>query len=106
MARDIDQWLEGLGLSKQSGLFAENDIDWEILPDLEERDLEKLGLSLGHRKKLLKAIAALSADADIVDHSAKPTTASPPVHAEAERRQLTVMFCDLVGSTELSRRLD
>jgi class 3 adenylate cyclase/predicted ATPase len=106
VARDIDQWLEGLGLSKYSGLFAENDIDWEILPDLEERDLEKLGLSLGHRKKLLKAISALSEDAGTLDHLAKPTAASPPVHAEAERRQLTVMFCDLVGSTELSRRLD
>ncbi len=57
MSRDIAGWLEGLGLSKYSGLFAENDIDWEILPDLEERDLEKLGLSLGHRKRLLKALS-------------------------------------------------
>ncbi len=106
MARDIDQWLEELGLSKYAELFTENDIDWEVLPDLEEGDLEKLGLSLGHRKKLLKAIAALPEDAGTVDRWAEPAAASPPVHAEAERRQLTVMFCDLVGSTELSRRLD
>ena len=106
MSSNIDQWLNGLGLSKYSGLFADNDIDWEILPDLEERDLEKLGLSLGRRKKLLKAIAALAEDAGTVGHAAEPAAASPLAHAEAERRQLTVMFCDLVGSTELSARLD
>ena len=77
--------------------FRDNEIDWEVLPELSEADLEKLGLPLGPRKKLLKAIAALSAER---------SSASPAAGAEAERRQLTVLFCDLVGSTELSGRLD
>ncbi len=106
MARNIDQWLERLSLSKYSELFAENEVDLEVLPDLTEQDLKDLAIPLGHRKKLLKAIAALSEDADKVGHAAEPTEASPPVYAEAERRQLTVMFCDLVGSTALSQRLD
>ncbi len=106
MAREIDKWLEGLGLSKYSALFAENEVDLEVLPDLTEQDLKDLAIPLGQRKKLLKAIAALSEDADKVGHVAEPAAASPPAHAEAERRQLTVMFCDLVGSTELSERLD
>ncbi|MEE8291083.1 MAG: adenylate/guanylate cyclase domain-containing protein, partial [Candidatus Tectomicrobia bacterium] len=106
MARDIDQWLKELGLSKYSELFAENEVDLEVLPDLTEQDLKDLAIPLGHRKKLLKAIAALSEDADKVGHAAEPAAASPPAHAEAERRQLTVMFCDLVGSTALSTNLD
>ena len=69
----------GLDLSKYSGLFTENDVDWEILSDLEELDLEKVELSLGHRKKLLKAIAALSEDAGTVDHSAKPNRSLAPL---------------------------
>ncbi len=77
-ANTITHWLDGLGLGQYASVFAENDINWEILPDLEDRDLEKLGLTLGHRKKLLKAIAALSKDAGAVDHPAKPTAASPP----------------------------
>ncbi len=111
MPRDVDQWLEGLGLSKYSALFAENEVDLEVLPDLTEQDLKDLDIPLGHRKKLMKAIAALSEGASTADHEAAPDAASPPAHAEAthaeaERRQLTVMFCDLVGSTELSTRFD
>ncbi|MHA1153158.1 MAG: AAA family ATPase, partial [Alphaproteobacteria bacterium] len=106
MTSDIDHWMKGLGLSKYSEIFAENEVDLEVLPDLTEQDLKDLGIPLGHRKKLLKAIAALSEGAEQVGHAAKPAAASPPAPAEAERRQLTVMFCDLVGSTELSTRFD
>jgi class 3 adenylate cyclase/predicted ATPase len=106
VARNIDQWLKELGLSKYSELFAENEVDLEVLPDLTEQDLKDLAIPLGHRKKMLKAIAMLSEDADKVGHAAEPAADWPPAHAEAERRQLTVMFCDLAGSTELSTRLD
>ena len=58
----VAQWLEQLGLGQYASIFAENDIDGEVLPDLTESDLEKLGVTLGHRKKVLKAIAALQAD--------------------------------------------
>jgi class 3 adenylate cyclase/predicted ATPase len=100
----IGQWLEQLGLTQYSGAFVENDIDESVLPDLTDSDLKELGIrSLGHRKILLKAIASLQTGA-----SAPP---SFPVEAtvaisDAEHRQLTVMFCDLVGSTELTQRLD
>jgi class 3 adenylate cyclase/tetratricopeptide (TPR) repeat protein len=99
----IAQWLEELGLARYAATFSANDIDFDVLPDLSDADLAALGVSLGHRKKLLRAIAALSQkDAEV---AAPPT---PPARAIAapERRQLTVMFCDLVGSTELSTRLD
>ena len=94
---DVMAWLRDLGLDRHETAFRDNEIDWEVLPELSEADLEKLGLPLGPRKKLLKAIAALSAER---------SSASPATGAEAERRQLTVLFCDLVGSTELSGRLD
>lgn len=96
--RDIAGWLEGLGLGRYTATFLENGIDRDVLPDLTESDLEKLDVKLGHRKKLLKAIAGLQAD----DREQAPGARQ----SAAERRQLTVMFCDLVGSTELSRRLD
>ncbi|HET6468845.1 MAG TPA: adenylate/guanylate cyclase domain-containing protein [Geminicoccaceae bacterium] len=97
---DIAGWLEQLGLGRYAAVFAANDVDREVLAELTEADLEKLGVSLGHRKKLLKAIAAGEAAA-----AAPPVAvAAPP--PEAERRQLTVMFVDLVGSTALSARLD
>ena len=99
----IEKWLERLGLGQYGSAFVQADIDPAVLPDLTEADLERLGVSLGHRKKLLRAIAALS-------ESAANGATSPPVGTisapEAERRQLTVMFCDLVGSTALSSRLD
>tara|TARA_B100000315_G_scaffold229123_1_gene238483 strand:- start:66 stop:614 length:549 start_codon:yes stop_codon:yes gene_type:complete len=106
---DIRQWLEQLGVGQDAQAFKENDIDTEVLPDLTDPDLEKVGIGLGHRKKLLKAIATLSnvgsADAPVSTFSPEtiPTRSAAP---EAERRQLTVMFCDLVGSTELSEKLD
>jgi class 3 adenylate cyclase len=94
-AVDIAAWLCGLGLERYVQTFRDHEIDAEVLCDLTEGDLEKLAIPLGPRKKLLRAIAALT--------SAAP---EPVVAGEPERRQLTVMFCDLVGSTELSARLD
>ena len=96
---DIEAWLEGLGLERYVPAFRDNEIDAEVLPELTEADLATLGLPLGPRRKLLKAIAGLR-------QGALPSSA--PVSAtaqEAERRQLTVMFCDLVGSTALAARL-
>jgi class 3 adenylate cyclase/tetratricopeptide (TPR) repeat protein len=101
----VGQWLEQLGLPQYTAVFARNDVDLEALRFLSESDLEKLGVSLGHRKKLLNAIAQL--DMSPPPASAATASALPqPPRNEAERRQLTVMFCDLVGSTELATRLD
>jgi class 3 adenylate cyclase len=97
---DIGIWLRGLGLQQYEPAFRDNAIDAESLPDLTEGDLEKLGVLLGHRKRILRALEPLRA-------AARPAPSpAAPVRAEAERRQLTVMFCDLVGSTALSARLD
>ena len=99
---NVAAWLRDLGLQQYDALFRENDIGAEILSDLTDADLEKIGVSLGHRKRLLKAVAALARPA-----AALPVaTPIPPVADAAERRQLTVMFCDLAGSTALSARLD
>jgi predicted ATPase/class 3 adenylate cyclase len=100
---DVGGWLRSLGLGQYEALFRASDIDSDILPELTEVDLEKLGVSLGHRKRLLRAISGLAAAETLVAPSAS-TGAKP--HDAAERRQLTVMFCDLVGSTPLSARLD
>ena len=104
---DIDAWLRDLGLERYAGSFEANAIDREVLSELTEADLEKLGVLLGHRKKLLKAIAALAGQTQAAQTLAAdagiPPSATRP---EAERRQLTVLFCDLVGSTALAARLD
>src|SRR6516164_2969198 len=96
----IVQWLERLGLGQYGDAFVEADIDAAVLPDLSEADLAQLGVTLGHRKRLLRAIAALSEPG--VTPSGVP---SPAAGAAAERRQLTVVFSDLVGSTALASRL-
>ena len=103
---DVVVWLRGLGLGKYEAAFRENEIDETVLPSLTHENLKELGVTaLGHRLKLLEAIAALS-----VDTGAKtpPADATMPSSAEsarsedrAERRQVTVMFSDLVGSTAL-----
>ena len=107
---DVAQWLEQLGLGQYVSDFAESDIDEEVLGELTDDDLKELGLTLGHRKKLLKAIAALRSDDATEALSADmPGAKKPsfrPEAPEAERRQLTVLFCDMVGSTALSGRLD
>ena len=107
--QQIADWLEKLGLGQYAQRFAENDISFVILPDLTDQDLEKIGVaSLGHRRLLLRAIAELK----IVDKVApiSETAASAPSASAkmdtAERRQVTVMFSDLVGSTALSARMD
>jgi class 3 adenylate cyclase len=100
---DVGGWLRSLGLGQYEALFRASEIDADILPELTEADLEKLGVSLGHRKRLLRAISGLTA-AETLPAPSVPAGARP--HDAAERRQLTVMFCDLVGSTALSARLD
>ncbi|MDD9910030.1 MAG: AAA family ATPase [Ahrensia sp.] len=100
---DIRTWLEGLGLAVYADAFSENDIDKEVLGDLSADDLKDIGVtSVGHRRRLLKAIEALGAEgpSDIAVTDTAP--ASPERATGAERRMLTVMFCDLVGSTALS----
>jgi class 3 adenylate cyclase/predicted ATPase len=104
---DVSEWLRSLGLEQYAPVFRQNEIDREVLSDLTEADLEKLGVPMGHRKRLVRAISALRAAVE----TAAPAAASPargprPLDAAAERRQLTVMFCDLVGSTALAARLD
>jgi len=109
LANSLDLLLEGLGLGKYADVFAENDIDVDVLRHLSDEDLKGLGLSLGHRRKLLAVLREGLEPAS--DAASRPTAgaagddaASP--QSGAERRQLTVMFCDLVGSTQLSEQLD
>ena len=101
---DVGDWLRGLGLTQYEDLFRENDIDTEVLAELTESDLTGLRVSLGHRKRLLKAIANLGS----TETAAKPATSLPPQTSPdtVERRHLAVMFCDLVGSTSISAKLD
>src|SRR5438132_293367 len=95
---DIAEWLRGLGLEQYENAFRENAIDVEVLRDLTADDIKELGVTpIGHRRRLLTAIAALRGDT---------SQAAVAISGEAERRQLTVMFCDLVGSTPLSVRYD
>ena len=102
---DIEAWLQGLGLERYVPAFRDNEIDWEVLPKLTSDDLREIGVAaIGHRRKLLDAIATLGASATAATLTAPVSDAS--ASAEAERRQLTVMFCDLVGSTALSVRFD
>src|SRR4029453_14071639 len=111
MARPtLAEWLGRHGLGQYAQRFAENNIDYSVLPDLTEDDLEKLGVLLGHRKKLLRAIGAVRARSQTRDTSKVSlagTEATPPAQRrDAEFRQITVMFCDLVGSKEVSVKLD
>jgi class 3 adenylate cyclase/predicted ATPase len=107
---DVTAWLRGLGLEQYAQLFRDNDIDGEILCGMTAEDLKELGISsFGHRRRLLNAITALGElPSPDLSQSATTVTSAPtsPPLIDAERRQLTVMFCDLVGSTELSARLD
>src|SRR6202040_1772415 len=108
---DIVVWLRSLGLGKYEASFRENEIDETVLPSLTEEHLKQLGVTaLGHRLKLLDAIAAMRTDAAVRAPSAPAgaTSTAPSISPEdrAERRQVTVMFSDLVGSTALSARMD
>jgi len=101
---DIGGWLRSLGLGHYEATFRENKIDVDVLPELTESDLSQLGVPLGDRKRFLKAIGGIGVAANGAATSG-PGRADPSSDA-AERRQLTVMFCDLVGSTAISARLD
>jgi class 3 adenylate cyclase len=104
--QQIADWLETLGMSEYSRLFVENRIDFSVLPDLTDQDLEKLGVVLGDRRKILRAIANVGSSEKSAPGVA--IAAEKPITAQdmAERRQVTVMFCDLVGSTALSAHMD
>jgi class 3 adenylate cyclase/predicted ATPase len=111
---NVAAWLNRLGLEQYEQAVRENDVDAEVLPELTAEDLIGLGVtSIGHRRKLLAAIAALREKPAPADEKTAPIKAPNPAEdpaglsvSTAERRQLTVMFCDLVGSTQLSTRLD
>ena len=107
--QQIADWLEKLGMSEYAERFAENRIDFSVLPDLTDQDLEKLGVLLGDRRKMLRAIVNLEATekSEPAITVAAPASAVPVgLHDTAQRRQVTVMFSDLVGSTALSARMD
>jgi class 3 adenylate cyclase len=107
MADDVVKWLEELGLGQYAQAFADNEVDLEVLPELNEENLRELGLPMGPRKKVLKAIGGPRAtDLGTASVSSPSVMTDAATAHEAERRQLTVMFCDLAGSTALSSRLD
>jgi hypothetical protein len=112
---DVASWLRNLGLERYEATFRENDVDAELLPKLTADSLRELGItSFGHRHRLLEAIDALRLEGAQTDDAAQlsPIPSTDPVgrltpsETAGERRQLTVMFCDLVGSTALSEKLD
>jgi class 3 adenylate cyclase len=105
---ELGKWLRGLGLEEYEAIFRANRIDNAVMPKLTAEDLKELGVAaLGDRRKLLDAIAALPADTHVSPKAAPAYAAMavPPRNA-AERRQVTVIFSDLVGSTALSARMD
>jgi class 3 adenylate cyclase len=102
--QQIADWLEKLGMSEYAPRFAENGIDFSVLPHLTDQDLKDIGVLLGHRRKMLAAISGL---AGVASATSEPTVGQEPKTQDAaERRQVTVMFSDLVGSTALSARMD
>src|SRR5262244_3207484 len=106
---DLAVWLQSLGLEQYEAAFRENEIDESVLPDLTEAHLRELGFPLGARLKILKAIGALHPDqslTQVTDASVKSAAPNASPEDRAERRQVTVMFSDLVGSTALSARMD
>ena len=107
--QQIADWLKTIGMSEYAERFAENDIDTSVLRDLTDQDLKELGVSLGHRRKMLRAIAELNDTPAAVATAPAQASASPAAPAAepmGERRYLTVLFCDLVGSTSISAQLD
>ena len=114
MSEDVAKWLEALGLGKYVDVFVENDVDLRTLPALTEDDLKELGLSLGHRRALQKAIATLPKEGQ--EPSDLPATSSPTSESDAslaawerhpgERKPVTMLFADITGSTALTEKLD
>src|SRR5262249_1805949 len=102
--QQIADWLEKLGMSEDAKRFSENGVDFSVLPHLTDQDLKDIGVLLGHRRKMLAAISGLAGGAPA---TSEPTVGQEPKTQDAaERRQVTVMFSDLVGSTALSARMD
>ena len=107
--QQIADWLNQLGMSEYAQRFAENDIEIDLLNELTDQDFDRLGVSLGHRRRMLRAIRELSAsptEAVTEPRALAPTASEPAPEDRAERRQVTVLFSDLVGSTALSARMD
>ncbi len=102
MARDIGEWLEGLGLGRYTEAFTDNEIDLHALPHITEDDLKDIGVALGARRKLLAAIAVLANGE--AEAAPVPDDLAPPA-LSGERRQVTVLFADLAGFTQLSGEL-
>ena len=100
---EVGAWLEGLGLGQYKALFSDQAIDSDVLPDLTDDDLARLGVPLGHRKKLLRAIDDLLGREATEKHAPVKFART---RADAERRQLTVLICDMVESTDLASKLD
>ena len=106
---DVGDWLRGLGLGQYETAFRDNEVDEKVLPKLTSEDLKELGVAaLGHRRTILSAIGELSGSVAVSTAAAEVAMppSAPRGQNAAERRQLTVMFCDLVGSTAMSARLD
>ena len=109
---DMRQWLKSLGLGQYANAFEQNDVDAEVLAELNHELLQRIGVSsVGHRVKIIKAVASFlpqEIDSELRDAalSASQATSSPEPSREAERRQLTVMFCDLVDSVALGERME
>ena len=101
--QEIADWLEKLGMSEYAQRFAENGIDFSVLPHLTDQDLKDIGVLLGPRRKILAAIAEMTGAPPAMPASTAATEPKP--QETAERRQVTVMFSDLVGSTALSARM-
>ena len=104
--QQVADWLEKLGLGQYAQRFAENDISFSVLPDLTDQHLKEIGVSLGHRLQLLREIAELTSREKEAPKPTVATAASAALQETAERRQVTVMFSDLVGSTARSARMD
>src|SRR6476660_745986 len=107
--QQIADWLKKLGMSEYAERFAENRIDFSVLPDLTDQDLEKLGVLLGDRRIIIREnvnIGATEMSAPAIAVAATASAVPVVLHDTAERRQVTVMFSDLVGSTALSARMD
>jgi class 3 adenylate cyclase len=104
--KQVADWLEKLGLGQYAQRFVENDISFSVLPDLTDQDLKEIGVSLGHRRQLLRAISKLTSHEEDAPKATTTTAASAIPQDVAERRHVTVMFSDLVGSTALSGRMD
>ena len=111
---DVGDWLQDLGLGQYEAAFRQNEIDIDVLPELTEPHLEKLGVPLGHRLRLLKAISNLEANERSATAGGPAPAPAPTVlasgasmpEATGERQHVTVMFCDLVDSTGIAARLD